>query len=727
VFSILFIVVLSVAVFRSVVWIPYLGASLGVAALTGGLALWLLFDEIHVMTLVFGTTVLGLVVDYSFHWLLHGADERRNTVRNLLLSFVTTQISLLPLMTLSIPVLRQSAVFLGAGLSGALVYVLFCYPRRAAAAVVSRAPVRLPFAGMAVAILLGVSAAGWWRVSCRTDLTSLYRPEPALAETERLFADLSGGADPAKGFVVTAGAADLETLLMREEALNLPPGTPRLSRFLPSRARRCARAALVRKLYDEHGARQAALLGTGTLVPPPAPAAWTWRAVPAPLASAFVRDRQLVISSVLPPDGTLPQGCVFCRPRQTLSEMLARWTDETRLRLIAALALMFAVLVAVRRAGAVPVLAPSVIALVSVLGLMGLCGAPVTLFHLLACFLLLGMGVDYTVFLRTSGRAALKPALCSLLTSVAGFGALTFVSFPVVRAFGVVLGVGLPLSFLCALATAPRRSDATEHAASPVGLEALFLVYRLFGLRVLHAGAAAVGLTVWLCSPAVRRAAPSWRTVVAFTRSLADKLVVMAEGRRLPTVETDGSADARAFLADVSARRGVFVLSSHCGTIEALAALGACDVTFHAWMEFSRTSVFNAFYLRHARRRKVVIHPISAFGPETVFFAGDALDAGDCLVMAGDRGFGRLRRVPFRGGEISLPEGVFRFARVLAHPVYFVACVATGVGRYRAIVRRLPSQSADTLAHAYAAALDEVTRAYPEQWFKWEGGENERK
>ena len=265
-----------------------------------------------------------------------------------------------------------------------------------------------------------------------------------------------------------------------------------------------------------------------------------------------------------------------------------------------------------------------------------------------------------------------------------------------------------------------RQTKKAEHGASPLGLEILFLAYRVFGLRVLHFCSACVGLCVWAFSGAVRRASPSPRKVAAFTCSLADKLVVMAEGPRLPKVELDDSRDAAAFAADVAAKKGVFVLSSHCGTIEVLAALGECDVTFHAWMEFSRTSVFNRFYMRHARRGKVVIHPISEFGMETVFEAGDALDSGDCLVMAGDRGFGRMMDVPFRGGELKLPEGAFRFANSLGHPVYFVACVATGPCRYRAVVRRLPSGTRD-MARGYASALDEVSAEFPEQWFRWEG------
>ena len=84
--------------------------------------------------------------------------------------------------------------------------------------------------------------------------------------------------------------------------------------------------------------------------------------------------------------------------------------------------------------------------------------------------------------------------------------------------------------------------------------------------------------------------------------------------------------------------------------IETLVALGDCSATFHAWMDFDRTSVFNRFYLKHTRRQRVVIHPISEIGMETAFFAGDALERGDSLVMAGDRGRGGHQR-----DEVQVP------------------------------------------------------------------------
>ncbi len=261
--------------------------------------------------------------------------------------------------------------------------------------------------------------------------------------------------------------------------------------------------------------------------------------------------------------------------------------------------------------------------------------------------------------------------------------------------------------------------EKTERGASPLGLEVLWFLYRLLGLRALHFFAKAVGVCVWAFSPAVRKRSPSLKKVFYFTCSLADKLVVMAQGRELPYVKLDGEKDGEEFLATVADKKGVFVLSSHVGTIEVLAALGEHRPTFHAWMEFNRTGVFNAFYLRHAKRERVVIHPISAFGPETVFLAGDALDRGECLVMAGDRGFGRTVKVPYGAGEVELPAGAFRFARALEHPVYFVACVAEGGLSYKAIIRRLPTSTLEELTAAYAAALYAVAAKYPDQVFQW--------
>ncbi len=637
-FSLTFIALLALVVFRSWRWIPLLLLSLAVAALSGALALVLLFRDLHVMTFVMGTTVLGLVIDYSFHFLLAPATDK--PIKSLVISFLTTEMSLVPLMLSAVPLLAQSAIFLGVGLFAALAYVLSTYPRTAVQTPCVSLPTLSSRTTKSVRILLAIlfvaCMAGILKTSVRTEMTALYRPSVTLAAAERLRASFGS-------FDVTR---------------------------VPSDAARRATSANVKRLYDEQGPALAKALSLPALALPPEPTA-------TPL-----------------------------RPQELLAQIFGDWTAAALKSLVFAILALFLALLVLCRARAVRLFLPSLIACLSVAGLLGWRGESVNLFHLLAFFLLLGMGVDYAVFLQSGERTSWRSAWSALLTSLAGFGALAFVSFPVVASFGFVLGVGLPIAFAAAWLFAPppsnARHESVEKGASPLGLEILFLFYRIAGLRVLHILSALTGASLWLFSPSIRRASPSLRKVVLFTRSLADKLVVMANGKDLPKVEIDpASPDAAAFLDDVQRGAGVFVLSSHVGTIEVLTALGACSRVFHAWMDVARTSVFNRFYLRHAARARVVIHPISSFHMGTVFEAGDVLDAGDCLVMAGDRG-----------------DGAFRFAAALGHRVYFVACILEKGGLYRAIVRRLPDTHA-AMKVAYDEIVATLVREHPEQAYTW--------
>ncbi len=639
-FSVLFIAFLSLVVFRSWRYLPLLALSLGVSALSGALALAVAFPKIHILACVMGTTVLGLVIDYSFHWLLAEENEKPRVRKSLLVSFLTTEISLVPLMLSGVLLLVQLALFLAVGLLAAFLYVLLCYPAKAAlaanvpAARLSLSPGRRALVRVVALSLVCAAMAGLFRTRIRTDLTALYRPSAALLEAEKLAAAFQ----PHVAF--------------------------------PSLAERRAVAENVQRLYAEHGAALAKTLSVSALTMPPLP-------------TEEIPD-----------------------PKGLMEQIFAAWTSSALKSLGLSLGLLFLVLLLFCRSRAVRLLLPSCLALLVLAGLLGWRGESVNFFHLLAAFLLLGMGIDYAVFLQSSAASSMRSALCALLTSMAGFGALAFVSFPVIASFGLVLGIGLPLVFVLALLLRPPTDakaapPSVEKAASPLGLEVLYLLYRVFGLRALHLLAAGVGVLAWTFSRSVRTASGDVRKVLFFTRSLADKLVVMARGPSLPTLRVEPSPDAEAFLKDVQTGVGVFVLSSHVGTVEVLSSLGETTRTFHAWMDFSRTQVFTRFYLRHAARSHVVFHPVASFGLETFFDACAFLDAGDALLMAGDRG-----------------GGVFRFASLLNHPVYFVACLAEKGISYRVVVRALP-QEESAMRRAYEETLASLRRTHPFQDFSF--------
>ena len=162
--------------------LPTVGA-LGAGFLVGTAAVCLLPGRPHALTFLFGTTLIGLGVDYCFH-ALHGC-----RVRDLTRALVTTVFAFSPLLFSSVSVLRQMAVFTSAG----LVTIYSCAllfrgdrPHGKSAYLAKR---------FVILFILALSAFGLVRLSFGNDPASFYRPDPFLAENEAVVADALGTAD----------------------------------------------------------------------------------------------------------------------------------------------------------------------------------------------------------------------------------------------------------------------------------------------------------------------------------------------------------------------------------------------------------------------------------------------------------------------------------------------------------------------------------------------------
>ena len=72
-------------------------------------------------------------------------------------------------------------------------------------------------------------------------------------------------------------------------------------------------------------------------------------------------------------------------------------------------------------------------------------GFHISLFSILALLLVLGMGIDYVVFLKESKHPELimKALLLSSCTTILAFGLLVFSQVAVIKSFGVTVGLGI--------------------------------------------------------------------------------------------------------------------------------------------------------------------------------------------------------------------------------------------------------------------------------------------
>ena len=96
-----------------------------------------IFKKMHVLTLVFGTSLIGSCIDYSLHYFINwkankdldkGSDVRKHLMVGLLLSLVSTELCYLILVFAPFNLLKQMAVFTMAGLLSSFLTVIAIYP-----------------------------------------------------------------------------------------------------------------------------------------------------------------------------------------------------------------------------------------------------------------------------------------------------------------------------------------------------------------------------------------------------------------------------------------------------------------------------------------------------------------------------------------------------------------------------------------------------------------------
>ncbi|XQW84896.1 MMPL family transporter [Thalassotalea piscium] len=146
--SMLGMLIIIVWVFRSI--LPIVGALLTIAnaVLAGLTALVWIFPSVHMLSFVFGITLIGIAIDYSFHIMVEYLKEpkdrenqssnrldkraslisHKKVVRSIFLGFITTALGYLVFAFAPLDLMPQIAAFVIAGLAGALAFSTLLLP-----------------------------------------------------------------------------------------------------------------------------------------------------------------------------------------------------------------------------------------------------------------------------------------------------------------------------------------------------------------------------------------------------------------------------------------------------------------------------------------------------------------------------------------------------------------------------------------------------------------------
>ena len=495
------------------IWLSLLSIASGlVAALAINL---LLFEELHYVAVIFGAGLIGVSVDYAFHYCCErfGQDASpsqrlRNVLPGATFGVVTSIIGFLTLAWAPFPGLRQVALFSVVGLAVAYVTVVIWFPildrskdRPAKRSLIAAATYpgrlwRMPGHRIQRRAILGAFLAalafGGSVFSFSDDIRDFQALSPDLKEQERAIREIAGLAPGLQFFVV--GGADNEDILQREEALGdrLAPlraagavgAVLAVSGFVPSAARQAENRALVaehlgpdlrRRLevdtglsFSAEGAPPAATPLTLNAFRAVAPMALTERLLPnlGPDAAAHivmvqgVTDRAAIRSAT---EG-MP-GVTFVDPVTDLNVLFEDYRNMALLLLAVSVLLMAPVLLwryGWRDTGRV--LAAPVASVIATPFLVAATGGSFSFFNAMALILVFAVGIDYALFCREAaadrrGVTSLANGLAAT-TTVLSFGLLAFSGIPAVHSFGLTVFLGIVVAFM--LAPLAERTDGTE-------------------------------------------------------------------------------------------------------------------------------------------------------------------------------------------------------------------------------------------------------------------------
>jgi len=459
--------------------------SVTAAGAAGSLAAALLvFPSVHVLVFVFGSALIGVTSDYALHYLATGpqtgwappAERIKRVARPLAVCALSTALGFASLSLFGVAIFNQVAVFSVAGILTAWWFTLCVLPYLDQRA---RNPEKLaawwskleaPFLASrwrpwltwtSSALLLAIIGFGIVRARVLDDVRQFQpRSEVLAAEEARVREALGFSSSPA--FLLSYGE-DAQAARRQEEATlaQWPDDAARdvlaLSRFDPSQARRAQNEALLRRdLYDPHLAARVEELGLSQVEPfaPSDP-------LPLPALVADLEGETAGTHYLVAPLGGIAaqqadpnrDGAIIVDPAARYSQAFASFRMLAAGAVAAAFAACALLVLAIYRTWrALCVLAAPAVGVLIAVALPSALGVPLSFFSVAALFVVIGAGIDHSVFrfeaAETDGQAKELVVFTAAVTTILSMGLLGLSGTYPVSSFGLAVASGVTAAYL---------------------------------------------------------------------------------------------------------------------------------------------------------------------------------------------------------------------------------------------------------------------------------------
>ncbi len=513
------VILLLLLIFRSIkaFFLPIISIGLGVC--TAFFICHSLFGSIHILTVVFGASLIGVVVDYSLHYFyfcVHQKSLAENKLllarsalnRALLFSLVSSVVGYVALAASGLTALMQVAIFSAVGLIYAWLFVVVFGQRltknvkvydatlnRGIVWIISRlgyiAKPRILFVSIAVLISLL-----WFDAMPVNDSPkALINNNPDLIAQEQLVNGWVSSYEPAS-FILVSGdnaqqvydrIAKLEASLSKK---SLFPESARLlgvNQFLPSPKEQENHYELNGWMYQASNpfaenfiqqqgldvvvnlpALQNQYRNQANKIVSPTTLFEAARTIPSLWIEKKLLDKDPLLSFMLIPKQTdiaelkkaieTHEGVRYFSAIEETQSGLQHLRESALKFLILAIVMIGAILCyQYQWKKTLHLIAIPVMSICGSLLLLNMLNIPLTLFHVMALFLVLGLGMDYVVFVAEMTSTEIESAndgdffpaiVLSAMTNMISFGLLALSSMPAVNAFGITLLFGCSLNLL---------------------------------------------------------------------------------------------------------------------------------------------------------------------------------------------------------------------------------------------------------------------------------------
>lgn len=489
------VLALLIFTFRSAKPILFSLFSVAISVLTALFATHALFGNVHTLTLVFGTSLLGSSIDYSLHFFINwkkgemksGSEIRQKLFAPLSLSLFSTEICYALLLFAPFTLVKQMAVFSFSGIMSTFLTSISIFPllsvpsekkeRTTRLFCIKSAKMKIALKALLAALCVLTIALNTSSVKMKNNISALYKMEGKLKD-DTILAYKILRYNPTNFFIVSAKSA--QEVLEKEERLSslIEGGYTATSRFVPSvkaqkDAKETSKALLpyvsdlheylgfssessqkviedcqsdkffrIENDFDELPATLKSVLG----------ALW--------LGEVDGEFYSVVIPSKIESDEMMKKiansesGIYFESKVDSVSENL----DELTFFIVKMFLISFAIIFVVLRffygwrdtikIATVPIL--SIGAIVSVFALLK---QSLEFFSVIGMILVFGLGLDYIIYAtqKKESESEKEAITLSFLTTAISFGALALSSFVPVHVLGLSILTGLSAAFICTI------------------------------------------------------------------------------------------------------------------------------------------------------------------------------------------------------------------------------------------------------------------------------------